>query len=346
MLGAALGYRVRLVLPGNVGATHRRILRAFGAELTYSSPHEGSDGAIREAQRRYAGDPERYFYSDQYNNPANWQAHFNGTGIEILGQTGGALTHFVAGWGRAARHGHRPPAAARRARRVVAVRLDSPLTAWGLKHIATAIAGHYDPASPTASRRPPKRAGWSGRRARRHDRSVGGRGLALRRAGLSSGGRPAGRGVEVLRPPSGGDEGWPETDSRATEGIRDRLGQADNAAGSCSGPRATDTVRAAPAACRQRARTRPGATASDHARDYQASERVAREAGLDVVGFYHSHPDAPARPSQYDLDHAWPWYSYVIVATSRSGAGEITSWVLEDDRSRFAPEPIEIGAGG
>ena len=76
--------------------------------------------------------------------------------------------------------------------------------------------------------------------------------------------------------------------------------------------------------------------------DYQASERLARETGLDVLGFYHSHPDAPARPSQYDLDHAWPWYSYVIVATTQSGAGEITSWVLEDDRSRFAPEPIEI----
>jgi proteasome lid subunit RPN8/RPN11 len=79
--------------------------------------------------------------------------------------------------------------------------------------------------------------------------------------------------------------------------------------------------------------------------DYQASERAAREAGLDVLGFYHSHPNAPARPSQYDLDHAWPWYSYVIVATTADGAGEMTSWVLEDDRSRFTPEPIEIGVG-
>jgi len=77
---------------------------------------------------------------------------------------------------------------------------------------------------------------------------------------------------------------------------------------------------------------------------YQSGERVARAAGLDVLGFYHSHPDAPARPSQYALDHAWPWYSYVIVATSRSGAGDVTSWVLEDDRSRFVPEPIEAGA--
>lgn len=75
--------------------------------------------------------------------------------------------------------------------------------------------------------------------------------------------------------------------------------------------------------------------------DYQAAERLAREAGLEVLGFYHSHPDAPARPSQYDLDHAWPWYSYVIVAMTRSGAAEMTSWVLEDDRSCFTPEPIE-----
>jgi len=149
MLGAALGYRVRLVLPGNVGPTHRRMLRAFGAELIYSSPYEGSDGAIREARRLYDEDPERYFYPDQYNNPANWRAHFEGTGVEILEQTGGQVTHFVAGLGTSGTFmgtGRRLKQHDRRTR-LVAVQPDSPLHGLeGLKHMATAIVpGIYDP---------------------------------------------------------------------------------------------------------------------------------------------------------------------------------------------------------
>ncbi len=75
---------------------------------------------------------------------------------------------------------------------------------------------------------------------------------------------------------------------------------------------------------------------------YLQGERSAQAEGLDVLGFYHSHPNAEARPSQYDLDHAWPWYSYVIVATTAAGPEQLTAWVLADDRSRFHPEPIEI----
>ncbi len=77
-------------------------------------------------------------------------------------------------------------------------------------------------------------------------------------------------------------------------------------------------------------------------RAYLDGEKVARERGLDIVGFYHSHPDAPARPSPYDLDHAWPWYSYVIVGISATGPGEATSWVLNDDRSQFLSEALAI----
>ena len=71
-------------------------------------------------------------------------------------------------------------------------------------------------------------------------------------------------------------------------------------------------------------------------------ERDARERGLDVLGYYHSHPDHPARPSNYDREHAWPWYSYVIVSVERGEARELTSWVLSQDRSRFDPEPVKL----
>ena len=71
-------------------------------------------------------------------------------------------------------------------------------------------------------------------------------------------------------------------------------------------------------------------------------EKGARSRGLDVLGYYHSHPDAPARPSEYDREHAWPWYSYVIVSVKEGEPGEMTSWVLSDDRSRFGSEQMEV----
>jgi len=74
--------------------------------------------------------------------------------------------------------------------------------------------------------------------------------------------------------------------------------------------------------------------------DYLQVDRQAREAGLEIIGFYHSHPDHPARPSQYDLEHAWPVFVYVIISVNQSQAGDTTAWVLADDRSRFLPEEI------
>ena len=75
--------------------------------------------------------------------------------------------------------------------------------------------------------------------------------------------------------------------------------------------------------------------------DYLRVEREAATRGLDLLGFYHSHPDHPARPSQYDLDHAFPWFSYVIVAVAEGQPGDLTSWVLAEDRSEFCPETVE-----
>jgi proteasome lid subunit RPN8/RPN11 len=76
--------------------------------------------------------------------------------------------------------------------------------------------------------------------------------------------------------------------------------------------------------------------------DVMAAEKNAREHGLEVVGWYHSHPDHPARPSEYDRDHAWPWYSYIIVSVQGGAPREMTSWRLNDDRREFSPEGIEI----
>ena len=78
------------------------------------------------------------------------------------------------------------------------------------------------------------------------------------------------------------------------------------------------------------------------AQDVLDAEKSARQQGLDVVGWYHSHPDHPARPSEYDRDHAWPWYSYIIVSVAQGHPQDMTSWRLNDDRQQFSPEGIQI----
>lgn len=99
LIGAVRGFEVHLVMPANVSPERKALVRAYGATLIESDPLEGSDGAIRTVQAIVAADPERYCFIDQYNNPANWQAHFATTGPEIWQQTDGAVTHFVAGLG-------------------------------------------------------------------------------------------------------------------------------------------------------------------------------------------------------------------------------------------------------
>lgn len=152
MIGAASGYKVRLCVPSNVTPERKQILRAYGAELVFTDPMQGSDGAIREARRMYAEAPDAYFYPDQYNNEANWQAHYETTGHEIIAQTNGRLTHFVAGLGTSGTFvgvGRRLRAFAREHERqigLVSVQPDSPLHGLeGLKHMDTAIVpGIYD----------------------------------------------------------------------------------------------------------------------------------------------------------------------------------------------------------
>jgi cysteine synthase B len=149
MIGAARGYKVKLCVPANASPERKLILKAFGAELLLTDPLESTDGAIREARRLKAEEPDRYFYPDQYNNDGNWMAHYDTTGPEIIEQTGGALTHFVAGLGTSGTF----MGTARRLRKFsAAIKLISfqPATAFhgleGLKHMESAIVpGIYDP---------------------------------------------------------------------------------------------------------------------------------------------------------------------------------------------------------
>ena len=150
MIAAAYGYRLQLCMPANVTPERTRTLKAFGAELVLTDPMEGTDGAIREARRLFAADPHRYFYADQYNNDANWRAHYDATGPEIIEQTEGRITHFVAGLGTSGTF----MGVGRRLRefnrdiRLISVQPDSPMHGVeGLKHMETAIKpGIYDEA--------------------------------------------------------------------------------------------------------------------------------------------------------------------------------------------------------
>lgn len=148
MIGVAKGYKVQLCLPANASFERKRILKAYGAEVIFTDPKEGSDGAIRKCRELYFGNPEKYFYPDQYNNPANWLAHYESTGKEIWRQTGGRITHFVAGLGTSGTF----MGVGRRLRefspkvRLVSMQPSSGFHGLeGLKHMPTAIVpGIYD----------------------------------------------------------------------------------------------------------------------------------------------------------------------------------------------------------
>jgi cysteine synthase B len=142
MIGAALGYRVKLCLPTSASQERKHILNAYGVEIVYTPGDEGTDGAIRRVKEIYEADPERYFYPDQYGNEANPAAHYNTTGPEIWEQTHGEITHFIAGLGTSGTF----VGTTRRLRelkpsvRCISMQPDSSFHGLeGLKHMATAI---------------------------------------------------------------------------------------------------------------------------------------------------------------------------------------------------------------
>jgi cysteine synthase B len=150
MIGAAMGYRVTLCLPASATAERKRMLQLYGANLIETDAGQGSDGAQRRARELHRADPDRTFYADQYNNDANWRAHFETTAPELWAQTGGRISHFVAGIGTSGTFA----GTARRLKQLnpalqaVSVQPDGPGHALaGLKHMATAmVPGIYDPA--------------------------------------------------------------------------------------------------------------------------------------------------------------------------------------------------------
>ncbi len=179
LYGAALGIRVKLVMPLNVSKPRKDIARAFGTEILFSDPMEGSDGAIREVRKIVEANPEKYFYPDQYANPSNPGAHYDGTGREILDAVGDRITHFVAGLGttgtmmgttrRLKEH--------TRAIRCVAVEPTEALHGLeGLKHLATSLVPPiYDPSVPDEILPVTTEDGWimADRLAREEGLSVG-----------------------------------------------------------------------------------------------------------------------------------------------------------------------------
>ncbi len=141
-LGARLGIKVALAVPGSIARHRRAILEAYGAELFFTDPLEGSDGAIREVRLMLKAEPDRYWYADQYSNPMTWRAHYETTGPEIFTQTGGRVTHFVAGLGTSGTF----IGVGRRLRelkpgvRLISMEPDGPMHGLeGLKHMETSI---------------------------------------------------------------------------------------------------------------------------------------------------------------------------------------------------------------
>ncbi|MEO8875962.1 MAG: cysteine synthase family protein [Polyangiaceae bacterium] len=152
LFGAALGIKVRLVMPSNVSKARKDIAKAFGTEIIYSDPLEGSDGAIYDVRKIVDADPDKYFYPDQYSNPSNPLAHYDGTGREIIEAVGDKITHFVAGVGTTGTimgtsrrlHEHSRPI------KCVAVQPDNSMHGLeGLKYLASSLVPPiYDPKVP------------------------------------------------------------------------------------------------------------------------------------------------------------------------------------------------------
>jgi cysteine synthase B len=164
LFGACLGYKVALVMPSNVSQARKNITSAFGTELIFSDPMEGSDGAIRHVRKLVTDFPDKYFYSDQYSNPSNPGAHYKGTGREILEQVGDEITHFVAGLGTSGTMMGTTRRLREHTRKITCVAAE-PAEALhgleGLKHMASSIIpAIYDAKLPDEILPVPTESGW------------------------------------------------------------------------------------------------------------------------------------------------------------------------------------------
>jgi cysteine synthase B len=368
MIGASRGYAVRLCVPANVTIERRRMLEAYGADVVLTDPMAGSDGAILEARKLYAEAPDRYFYADQYNNPANWRAHYQTTGVELYEQTDGRITHFVAGLGTSGTF----TGAGRRLRELrpnitlISVQPSSPLHGLeGLKHMASAIVPSiYDPALADENL-------WIEtedahelvlRLARDEGLLAGPSGGAALAASLRVA-RSLTQGVIVTIFPDGGERYLSEP--FWGQGAKDaKIAKREDAKGALTlTPDVVTHIRA------DGVRTYPHETcgamfgrtdgsvdevlpldnvSTEERRrryligpaEYRTAEQHADAQGQRLIGFYHSHPDHPAQPSTTDLEQAWPNLSYVIVSIRQGQPAELRSWRLRGDRSQFDEETV------
>jgi cysteine synthase B len=356
MLGAARGFLVKLCIPANVTRERRQMLASYGAELVLTDAMEGSDGAIREARRMYAADPDRYFYPDQYSNDANWRAHFDTTGVEILEQTGGQVTHLVAGVGTGGTFvgtGRRLRASGRPVE-LISVQPESPLHGLeGLKHMASAIVpAIYDPL--LADRNVTVSTEDAHAMTRRLARDAGlfvgpSSGAALVAAVEVA--RSIDRGLVVTVFPDGGGRYLSEpfwqapgavlrlpVEARADMRAHGAATYPDECCGVLLGPHDGTVIETWPLDnSTDLERRRRFLIGPD---DYRRADARAADRGLTIVGFYHSHPDHPAEPSAFDLAHAWPNLSYAIVSIRAGAPREMRSWRLRADRSGYIEESI------
>jgi cysteine synthase B len=366
MIGAARGHRVTLCVPANVTPERKRTLLAYGAELVLTDPMAGTDGAILEARRLAAADPSRYVYTDQYANAANWRAHYETTGVELIEQTDGRLTHFVAGLGTSGTFvgTSRRLREWRRSIVLVDVQPDSPLNGLeGLKHMATAIVPPiYDATLADRHATVDTESAYTltRRLAREEGLFVGPSSGAALAAAIEVA-RGVARGVVVTIFPDGGDRYlserfWEEPDEpqpshssltltvtpHVERVMRDDAEGAypDEGCGALFGPRQGEVTSILPlhnvTDLEKRRRFLIGP------KEYRAAEARADELGLALLGFYHSHPDHPAEPSAFDLEHAWPNLSYIIVSVREGRSAERRSWRLRDDRSGYDEETVRL----
>jgi cysteine synthase B len=372
MLGASRGYRVVLCLPANVSPERKRILRAYGAELILTDPEEGTDGAIRRARELQREKPESYVYTDQYSNPANWQAHYRTTAPEIFEQTEGRITHFVAGVGTS---GTLMGTGRRLLELKPSVRLVSvqPASPWhgieGLKHMASAeVPAIYD--ADLAHENMVVETEEAQAMARR---------LALEEGllvGTSSGAnvlaalrvaRRLSEGVVVTVLCDGGNrylsEPYWDEDLLLRESVTAagpvlelprRLLREIHEHGrrtypeECCGLLVGSMERGRRKVLEIWPLENQGSPAERRRRYWIAPEvflssmKRARREGVDLIGVYHSHPDHPGFPSEYDREQAQPNWSYVVFSVTRGEPGRLGSWVLSEDGTRFLPERIVL----
>jgi len=356
LVGRNRGYAVELVMPSSASPDRQRRCEAYGAKITLTDAFSGSDGAILKVRELVAAEPEKYFYADQYRNPANPLAHYRTTGPEIWEETGGRITHFVAGLGTSGtvmgtgRYlREKNPAV-----RIVAVEPDEALHGLeGLKHMASAIvpeiyerSGH-DEVVPVSTE-----AACALRRECREalDFDVGNSAAAALVAARMLAQRLDSGVVVVLLP----DRGEPEA---CGEGGRLRIPRAQaeaivahalegypfEACGVFLGN--GDAVTRAERVPNRETET-PRVRYQIAPEDLIRIQREARAQGLEIVGYYHSHPDHPARPSETDRRVAAEGLSdgvfHVVIGVSEGRQGTPTAWVFRDRDHAFLPVAFEV----